>query len=109
MALYIVETETGMSFELKLSSASVEAIRRHYRLAAEGADEAEFCKRLASEMEQVLQRVTNWRLKEPTPAQLAYAVSLCRQLQIELPEEAARSRGEMQRFLAIHALRVRSK
>lgn len=95
-----------MSLEVQVPESTIEALRRQYRLGVGQGDEAEFNRRLAAEMEQLLLRVSNWRLREPTAAQLAYAISICRQLGISLPEEAAGSRGEMQKFIAIHSLRL---
>jgi hypothetical protein len=47
-----------------------------------------------------LPELTDWDIKPPTGAQMAYAVSLCAQLGIVLPAATRRSRGLMQTFLA---------
>ncbi len=49
--------------------------------------------RLAEELSRLIPELTDWDIKPPTGAQMAYAVSLCAQLGIVLPAATRRSRG----------------
>lgn len=109
MALYLVETDSGMTLELEVPPCSLQALQAQFRLSEHDGDGGEFCRRLSAEIEKLLPQAMSWKLKEPTGAQLAYALSICRQLKIELPDSVARSRGEMQKFIAVQSLKLGAK
>lgn len=109
MALYLVETDSGMTLELEVPPYILQALQAQFRLSEHEGDGGEFCRRLSAEIEKLLPQALSWKLKEPTSAQLAFAISICRQLRIELPDSAIKSRGEMQRFIAVQSLKLSTK
>lgn len=109
MALYLVETDRGMTLELEVPPCILQALQAQFRLSEHDGDGGEFCRRLSAEIEKLLPHALSWKLKEPTGAQLAFAISICRQLRIELPDSATKSRGEMHRFIAVQSLRLSAK
>lgn len=70
------------------------------RMQEEEGQARAFEYRLAEELSKLIPQLTDWDIKPPTGAQMAYATSLCAQLGIPLPVATRRSRALMQIFLA---------
>jgi len=85
----------------------MDAIALHLAGLRGGWEQDNFCKRLAEEISKVLPDIIDWRLKPPTKAQIALAKIVCHQLEVSMPTDAIKYRGDMCRFLEIHQPKLR--
>ncbi len=108
MSLFLVAPDLDLTLEVPLAPDAMALITRYLAAIKDGWEHENFCKRLAEEVGRVLPEVIDWKLKPPSKAQLAFARSLCRQLGIPLPTDAATMRGEMCKFLELNSSRLRS-
>ncbi len=101
MNFYLVCPELEFTLELPFSPLGREQVISQVRRMQEDEGQSRsFEYRLAEELSRLIPDLTDWDIKPPTGAQMAYAVSLCAQLGIVLPAATRRSRGLMQTFLA---------
>ncbi len=101
MNFYLVCPELEFTLELPFSPLGREQVISQVRRMQEDEGQSRsFEYRLAEELSRLIPELTDWDIKPPTGAQMAYAVSLCAQLGIVLPAATRRSRGLMQTFLA---------
>ncbi|WP_128095372.1 MULTISPECIES: hypothetical protein [Stenotrophomonas] len=101
MNFYLVCPELEFTLELPFSPLGREQVVRQVRRMQEEEGQARsFEYRLAEELSKLIPQLTDWDIKPPTGAQMAYATSLCAQLGIPLPAATRRSRAMMQTFLA---------
>ena len=107
MSLFLVVPELDLTLEIPIAQESLESVSRYMAAVKDGWEHENFCKRLGEEIGRTLPEVIDWKLKPPTKAQLAFARTLCRQLGISLPTDAASMRGEMHRFIETHSQRLR--
>lgn len=107
MTLFLVAPDIDVTVEIPISPEAMNAIALHLSGLRDGWAQDNFCKRLAEEVGKALPEVIDWRLKPPTKAQVALAKIVCRQLDVTLPTDAVKYRGEMCRFLEIYQPRLR--
>lgn len=107
MSLFLVVPELDLTLEVPIAQESLESVSRYMVAVKDGWEHENFCKRLGEEIGRALPEVIDWKLKPPTKAQLAFARTLCRQLEISLPTDAASMRGEMHRFIETYSQRLR--
>ncbi|WP_368563153.1 hypothetical protein [Pseudoxanthomonas sp. UTMC 1351] len=107
MSLFLIAPDLDLTLEVPIPPDSLDAISRYLAAVKDGWEHENFCKRLSEEIGRVLPDVIDWKLKPPTKAQMAFARSLCRQLDIPLPTDAATMRGAMHRFIELNSLRLR--
>ncbi|HGM6050745.1 TPA: hypothetical protein ACKP5I_000825 [Stenotrophomonas maltophilia] len=101
MNFYLVCPELEFTLELPFSPSGREQVINQVRRMQEDERQSRtFEYRLAEELSKLIPELTDWDIKPPTGAQMAYAVSLCAQLGIALPAATRRSRGLMHTFLA---------
>lgn len=101
MNFYLVCPELEFTLELPFSPMGREQVAMQVRRMQEEEGQARgFEYRLAEELSKLIPQLTDWDIKPPTGAQMAYATSLCAQLGIPLPVATRRSRALMQIFLA---------
>ena len=72
------------------------------RLKDRAAREA-FCRRMTEQLDSVIPESIDWDIKEPTSAQVSYAMVLSKQLDVAIPPDALRYRGHMHSFLEKHS------
>lgn len=107
MSLFLVSPDLDLTLEVPIAPDALEAVSRYLAAVKDGWEHENFCRRLSEEISRVVPEVIDWKHKPPTKAQLAFARSLCRQLGIFLPTDAATMRGEMHRFIELHSQRLR--
>ena len=107
MNLFLVPPDLDLTLELFIAPDSLDAVSRYLSAVIDGWEHENFCKRLAEEISRGLPEVIDWKFKPPTKAQQAFARTLCRQLGISLPTDAATMRGEMHRFIEFNSQRLR--
>ena len=107
MTLFLVVPDMDLTLEVPIAPDSLESVSRYLAAVKDGWEHENFCKRLGEEVGRILPEVIDWKLKPPTKAQLAFARTLCRQLDISLPTDAVSMRGEMHRFIEVNSQRLR--
>lgn len=109
MALYLVDPSLELSIELPVSEPIERALAMQWeRLADRTAREA-FCRRMATQLNSVIPESIDWDIKEPTPAQVSYAMVLAKELNVAVPSIALRYRGNMHEFLEKHSQLLKAK
>lgn len=100
-------TSRDINLEVPISDDVIEALdlQREHAIRIRHADK--LMKNVAEKVEQAIQSCLDWELQSPTKAQLAYAASIARQLNVEIPEEVLRFRGEMHRFLDYYSAELK--
>lgn len=98
-----------MSIELFLSDQLERAVALQWeRIKDRDAREA-FTRRIAKQLESLLPETIDWDIKEPTPAQISYAMAISKELSVRIPPDAMRFRGEMHVFIEAHLPQARAK
>jgi len=103
MALYLVDPALELSIELPVSEPIEQALAIQWQRLQDGNMRDNFCRRMAQQLDAIIPQSIDWDLKEPTPAQMSYALVISKQLGISLPSEAIRYRGHMHEFLEQYA------
>lgn len=99
MAVYLIAQGFDLSLELDLAPSLALALRlQTERMDLQDA-RAAFGRRLSEEMNRLLPDLIDWDLKEPTSAQMAYAIELAKASHETVPLPALRSRGSMQSYI----------
>lgn len=109
MSFYFVCPGLDFTIEIPLSPLGHEQVLRQVLRAQADGDCTKFRSRLAEELGRILPNVTDWDIRPPTGAQLAYAKSLCNQLGCVLPRAVLVSRYSMQAFISEQALLLKAK
>lgn len=99
MALYLVDLGQDMSIELFLSESVERALALQWERIKDRTAREAFCRRMASHLESVIPDSIDWDIKEPTSAQVSFAMALSKELDVPVPPEALRFRGSMHEFL----------
>ena len=103
MPISLCSETPSLSLDLDLSTdviqALASAIERSDRL--HGADE--YRRKLAQALTEAVGKTLPWELQPPSSAQLSFAASISRRLQVAIPVDAARFRGAMHEFISAHA------
>lgn len=103
MSLYLVAPSLDLSIELLISDQVEQALSLQWeRLKDRTAREA-FCRRMTQQLDSVIPESIDWDIKEPTAAQVSYAMVLSKQLDVPIPPSALRYRGQMHEFLERHS------
>ena len=68
-----------------------------------------FCRRMTSQLESVIPDSIDWDIKDPTPAQLSFAMALSKELDVAIPPDALRYRANMHEFLEKHSQLAKAK
>ena len=103
MALYLVDPALEMSIELPVSEPVERALAIQWERLQDGITRDNFCRRMAEQLNSIIPDSIDWDIKEPTPAQMSFALIISKQLGISLPSEAIRYRGHMHQFLEEYA------
>lgn len=105
MSLYLVAPGLDLSIELLISDQVEQALSLQWERLKDRAAREAFCRRMTQQLDSVIPESIDWDIKEPTPAQLSYAMVLSKQLDVPIPPDALRYRGQMHEFLEKHAQR----
>ena len=107
MALYLVNPAVEMTLELYVSAQLEEALTIQFERIKDRNVRETFVRRLERQVESLLKDSIDWDLKEPTEAQLNYAILIAKQMKILLPSEARKSRFYAAMFLETYAAQVK--
>lgn len=103
MSLFLVSPGLDLSVELYLPAQLEDALTRQWERLKDRSSRDAFCQRLTRQLETLLPDAMDWDIKEPTPAQVSYAMVLSKQLNVAIPPDALRFRGSMHEFLEKHS------
>lgn len=108
MALYLVNPAVDMSLELYVSDRLEEALTIQFERIKDRRVRDTFIRKLERSLESLLVESIDWDLKQPTEAQLNYAILIAKQLEIPLPSEARKYRFHAAMFLETYANQARA-
>lgn len=108
MPLYLVNPAVEMTLELYVSQHLEESLTIQYERIKDPTVRDTFVARLEQKVETLLKDSIDWDLKEPTEAQLKYALLVAKQRRIPLPSEARKYRFHTAMFLETYAPRVKN-
>lgn len=103
MALYLVNPAVDMQLELYVSDRLEEALTIQYERIKDRRVRDTFVRKLEQSLERLLVESIDWDLKQPTDAQLNYAMLVATQVGIPLPSEARKYRFHAAMFLETYA------
>lgn len=103
MALLLIDPDYDLLLDLEAPTGVLESIHDQWMRLAHDPERDEFAARIAARLLPVLTDCLDWDLKPPTSAQVSYAVSLARKLNLEIPAKVLQRRSEMGAFLDANA------
>jgi len=103
MSVYLVVPSLDLSIELFISDPLERALALQWERLKDRSVRDAFCRRMAAQLETVLPDSLDWDIKEPTPAQVTYAMAISKKLGVAIPSDALRFRGPMHEFLELNA------
>lgn len=103
MSLYLVAPGLDLSIELFVSDQIEKALALQWERLKDRSSREAFCRRMTQQLDAVIPDSIDWDIKEPTQAQVSYAMVLSKELGVPIPSEALRYRGYMHEFLEKHA------
>ena len=109
MALYLVDPGQDLSIELYLSESVERALALQWERIKDRSARDAFLRRMTSQLESVIPESIDWDIKEPTSAQVSFAMVLSKELHVPIPPEALRFRGNMHEFLDKHSQLAKAK
>lgn len=108
MSLYLVNPGVDLTLELFISTRLEEAVAIQFERIKDRKVRDTFVRKLEKRLEGLLVECMDWDLKEPTEAQVTYAILVAKQLGIPLPSEARKYRFHMAMFLESYAEQARN-
>jgi len=103
MALLLIDPDYDLLLDLGAPSGLLESIQEQWLRLAHDPEREEFAARISARLLPVLSDCLDWDLKPPTSAQVSYAVSLARKLDLEIPAKVLQRRSDMSAFLDANA------
>lgn len=103
MSYFLVAPALDLAIELFLPEELERAVALQWERLHDRASRDAFTRRLSRQLEGLLPEAIDWDIKEPTPAQLSFALILSKELGIAIPADAQRYRGLMHEFIERHA------
>lgn len=108
MSLYLVAPGLDLSIELYISESVEQALSLQWERLKDRTARDAFCRRMTNQLDSVIPDSLDWDIKEPTQAQVSYAMVLSKQLGVSIPSEALRYRGYMHEFLETNAAALKN-
>lgn len=103
MALFLVDPTLQLSIELPISITTEQALAAQLERQKDGNDGYGFGVRITNSIGKAILDALDWDLKEPTAAQVSYAMAIAKQLDIPLPHDALKYRGKMDEYLEAYS------
>lgn len=103
MALLLIDPDYDLLLDLGAPVGVLECVQEQWLRLAHDPEREEFAARIAARLLPVLSDCLDWDLKPPTSAQVSYAVSLARKLNLEIPAKVLQRRSDMGAFLDANA------
>lgn len=103
MALLLIDPDYDLLLDLGAPSGVLESLQEQWLRLAGDPEREELAARIGARLLPVLSDCLDWDLKPPTSAQVSYAVSLARKLNLEIPARVLQRRSDMGAFLDTNA------
>ena len=102
MALLLIDPDCDLLIALDATPGLLESIQEQWSRLRHDPERESFGERLSMRVLPVLADCLDWDLKPPTSAQIYFAVSIARKLQVEIPSGVLQRRSDMTEFLDKH-------
>ena len=109
MSYFLVAPAIEMSVEIYLSDQLERALALQWERLRDSDARDAFARRIEKQLETLLPDAIDWDIKEPTAAQISYAMAISKSLNVPIPPDVLRYRGVMNEFLDAHAPQVKAK
>ncbi len=102
MALLLIDPECDLLIALDATPGLLESLKEQWSRLQHDPERESFGARLSGRVLPILADCLDWDLKPPTNAQISFAVSIAKKLQLEIPAGVLQRRSEMAAFLDTH-------
>jgi len=102
MALLLIDPDFDLLIALDATPGMLESLREQWSRLQHDPERESFGARLGARFLPVLADCLDWDLKPPTSAQISFAVSIAKKLQLEIPSGVLQRRSDMADFLDQH-------
>lgn len=109
MSYFLVAPALEMSIELFVSDQLERAVALQWERLKDRETRDAFARRIEKQLEALLPEAISWDIKEPTSAQLSYAMAISKSLNLPIPPDALRFRGVMAEFLSAQVPQAKAK
>lgn len=108
-SLHLVDEHGEIFGSFSVDALMLESLRGYLQACAQTAYYAQLQSSLAASMKAALQGVLPYHLRQPSEAQINYAVGIARALSVPVPPEALSQRWAMHEFLDTHVPAFKAK
>jgi hypothetical protein len=108
-SLHLVDDRGEVISSFSINSILLESFKGYLQACAQTAYRAQLQNNLASAMQAAVQQVLPYHLRQPSDAQISYAVGIARALGIPVPPEVLSQRWAIHDFLDRHVPEFKSK
>lgn len=109
MAVFLVAPELDLRIKLPVPEPLLQALEIQWGRLEDAEARDAFGRRLAPLICALIPDTLDWDIKEPTAAQVAFAMDISKKLGVPLPSEVLRFRKQMHEFLEMHAPTLKSR
>lgn len=102
MALLLIDPDCDLLIALDAPPGLLESVREQWSRLQHDPERESFGARLSVRVLPILADCLDWDLKPPTNAQISFAVSVAKRLQLEIPSGVLQRRSDMADFLDTH-------
>ena len=102
MALLLIDPDCDLLIALDATPGLLDSLQEQWTRLNYDPERESFGARLSVRVLPIVADCLDWDLKPPTSAQISYAVSIARKLQLEIPSEVLQRRSDMTEFLDKH-------
>lgn len=102
MALLLIDPDCDLFIALDATPGLLESLQEQWSRLQHDPERESFGARLSGRVIPILADCLDWDLKPPTNAQISFAVSIAKKLQLEIPSGVLQRRSDMAEFLDTH-------
>lgn len=102
MALLLIDPDCDLLIALDAPPGLLESLQEQWTRLQHDPERESFGARLSGRVLPILADCLDWDLKQPTNAQISFAVSIAKKLQLEIPSGVLQRRSDMADFLDKH-------
>lgn len=109
MALLLIDPDYDLLIALDATPGLLESVQEQWSRLRHDPERESFGARLSERVLPILADCLDWDLKPPTSAQISFAVSIAKKLQLEIPSGVLQRRSDMADFLDTHCPLLRPR
>ena len=109
MSFFLIAPALDLSIEFFLSDQVERAVALQWERLKDREVRDAFTRRVARQLETLLPEAIDWDIKEPTQAQVSYAMAISKELGVPIPSDALLFRGVMHEFLEVNVPQAKAK